>query len=674
MVTPMSRHLTKSRFKLALECPTKLFYTKKRDVYPDKQTEDSFLAALAEGGHQVGELATLYFPGGVMIHTLDEEAALAETNALLAQEDATIYEAAVLYGNLFVRVDVLVKCGDDVRLIEVKAKSCDSGGAEQFLAKRGGVKASWKPYLMDVTFQKYVLQHALPASHVSAYLMLIDKAVPCPTNGLHQKFLLVKDEDGRPHVELTSDLSDLEFNNPILRAIHVDDIANDILESSDYGPNGDMSFGEMVEVFSSHYEGDRRISVPIGDYCKECTFHTNANEKAAGKRSGFEECWTAAPEWNEASFDVPTVLDIGQNCRKAGKLIAEGRASIMQVTADDLNYDQRPDPKMTGRERQWLRVKSVQRKDPTMHLRRDELRAEMATWVYPLHFIDFETASPAIPFHEGLHAYEPLAFQFSHHLVHKDGRVEHKGEYIDARLDAFPNFDFVRELKRELETDQGTIFRYAAHENTILAHIRKQLRNSDRLPQDAGELVEFIETITQATNPKAGDPEWRTPKRNMVDMLELVRSYYFDPAMGASNSIKKVLPAVLSSSEYVRDKYSRPIYGTPELPSLNFKDMVWVELDASGKPRDPYQLLPLLFDDVPPEELSNLVCGDDELRDGGAAMTAYARMQFTEMSETEHSALRKALLKYCELDTLAMVMIFEAWREWLQPPIENPKG
>jgi hypothetical protein len=28
--------------------------------------------------------------------------------------------------------------------------------------------------------------------------------------------------------------------------------------------------------------------------------------------------------------------------------------------------------------------------------------------------------------------------------------------------------------------------------------------------------------------------------------------------------------------------------------------------------------------------------------------------------------LRSALLKYCELDTLAMVMIFEAWREWLK--------
>ena len=43
------RFLTKSRFKLAVECPRKLFYTGKKE-YLDKSRDDSFLAALAEGG------------------------------------------------------------------------------------------------------------------------------------------------------------------------------------------------------------------------------------------------------------------------------------------------------------------------------------------------------------------------------------------------------------------------------------------------------------------------------------------------------------------------------------------------------------------------------------------------------------------------------------------------
>ena len=58
-----------------------------------------------------------------------------------------------------------------------------------------------------------------------------------------------------------------------------------------------------------------------------------------------------------------------------------------------------------------------------------------------------------------------------------------------------------------------------------------------------------------------------------------------------------------------------------------------------------------------------LLFEDEYLKEGGAATIAYAKLQFTHMSDFEREELRKALLKYCELDTLAMVMIVEAWRD-----------
>ncbi len=67
---PSPRRDSKSRFSLALECPTKLFYIGEKE-YANQSLEDSFLAALAEGGFQVGELAKQYFPGGHQIDTLD---------------------------------------------------------------------------------------------------------------------------------------------------------------------------------------------------------------------------------------------------------------------------------------------------------------------------------------------------------------------------------------------------------------------------------------------------------------------------------------------------------------------------------------------------------------------------------------------------------------------------
>ena len=47
-------------------------------------------------------------------------------------------------------------------------------------------------------------------------------------------------------------------------------------------------------------------------------------------------------------------------------------------------------------------------------------------------------------------------------------------------------------------------------------------------------------------------------------------------------------------------------------------------------------------------------------------MTAYAKMQFTDMSEKERNDVIDGLLKYCELDTFAMVMIMEEWMNELK--------
>jgi len=59
--------LTKSRFKLGLECPNKLFFSTTKAEYANKKIEDSFLQALAQGGFQVEALARLQYPAGVFV-------------------------------------------------------------------------------------------------------------------------------------------------------------------------------------------------------------------------------------------------------------------------------------------------------------------------------------------------------------------------------------------------------------------------------------------------------------------------------------------------------------------------------------------------------------------------------------------------------------------------------
>lgn len=654
--------MTKSRFKLALECPMKLYYTGKKHIYPDQKIDDPFMMALAKGGFQIGELAKCYFPDGVEVKTDrgDYDGALAENARLLAAENATIFEAAVKFENFFIRIDVLIKRGSHLEIIEVKSKSYKSGETD-FFGKKGGISAEWRPYLDDIAFQKHVVQGAFPDYRVAAYLMLTDKASRCPSDGLNQKFRVKTGPNEVRYCEVTAELTADEIDPSawILKKINVDDECDKIYAES-YGSQAiPKSYGELASELASYYERDEQVVTPISAICKICEFRATQADESDGKISGFKNCWKSQLGWSDADFDEPTMFDVWDN-RSKDKMLAAGKIKLSALTEDDISPKPSEKGGISRTERQWLQIEKEVSGDKTCFLDKAGLKAEMDTWKFPLHFIDFETATPGIPFTKGRRPYEEVAFQFSHHIVHMDGRIEHAGEHLDDRIAVFPNYDFVRKLRDELSNDDGTIFRYAAHENTYLIKIFKQLLDDENDIADKAELCDFIRSITYCSKRACGDDAWEGP-RNMVDLRDLVLRYYYDPYTKGSNSIKQVLPAILNSSAYLQEKYSKPVYGT-EIPSLNFTEgKVWVTFD-NGKLKDPYSSLPRVFGD----DLLDRLSEEDELKDGGAAMIAYARLQFEDMSDSEREAITAALKRYCELDTLAMVMIYEGWREMVK--------
>ena len=95
---------------------------------------------------------------------------------------------------------------------------------------------------------------------------------------------------------------------------------------------------------------------------------------------------------------------------------------------------------------------------------------------------------------------------------------------------------------------------------------------------------------------------------NIVDLLVPFQSgWYYNPAMGGSFSIKSVLPALF-----------------PDDPELDYHNL-------------------------------------EDIHNGSEAMNAFPAMEHMEPVELERT--RKNLLKYCELDTLAMVKIWERLKE-----------
>ena len=653
------RYLTKSRFKLAMECPTKLYYIGKKE-YANMSLEDPFLQALAEGGFQVGELAKLYYPGGHDIDTLDYDKALKETNELLKEENCIIYEAAVKYGNFFIRIDILIKEGNRIKIMEVKSKSTSQATDAEFFGKRGGMIAGWKPYINDIAFQNYVVEKAFPECEVIPYLMLVNKNSLCPTDGLNQKFKISRNKSGRRYALASKNLTEEDLSEKLLIPINTEDVCQMVYQDDYEFLDQYIKFTDLINEFADKYKNDMLIEPQVSRNCKDCEFKADKAEIEAGLKSGYHECFKSHLKWKDSDFDEATIFDIW-NFRKAKNYIADRKIKLSQLVIEDINPKTDGKPGLSSSERQWKQIDKAKNNDTRYWLDKDNLRREMETWTYPLHFIDFETAMPAIPFNKGKRPYEGIAFQFSHHIVDEDGTVEHKGEYLNAKPGIYPNYQFVRKLKAELENDQGTIFRYAPHENSYLNMIYNQLKADESYIEDKEELCDFIRDITQYKSGK----DTIKGSRNMVDMLELVKRYYYDPYMKGSNSIKVVLPSVLNSSDFIKEKYSKPIYGAEDgMESLNFEDWTWVKFE-DGQVVDPYKLLPKIFEDISDKDY-DIISFEDEISNGGAAMTAYARLQFEEIPNEIRDSIERGLLKYCELDTLAMVMIYEAWKDMLK--------
>ena len=247
----------------------------------------------------------------------------------------------------------------------------------------------------------------------------------------------------------------------------------------------------------------------------------------------------------------------------------------------------------------------------------DKLGTLLDQFEYPLHFIDFETTALAVPYHAGMGPYEPVAFQWSCHTVAKPRTVPVHSEWINID-DAFPNFAFAESLMKQIGTT-GTVFRYAAHETTILRRIGRQM---DIRRERNNELAEWLDEMGQ--------------KDRIVDMYhDMTLKHYYHPFMKGSNSIKKVLEAIWKTDSQLRARY--PEY----LREINAQIL------------SPYQALPPLEIQGKPVVIA----------EGTGAMRAYEAMLYgleKNDPETRHR-WRELLLQYCKLDTLAMVMLWDHW-------------
>ncbi len=646
--------LTKTRFALALECPRKLDYARDKEAYYDERDHNELLESLAEGGHQVGELARRMFPGGQLIAERSSDDQVSRTSVMLTRPEVTLFEATIQHENLLVRADVLEKKGNQVRLIEVKAKGYDAADDHFASKKRGGepIISTWRPYLYDVAYQAYVLGLAHPELKVTPYLLLLDKTVVVDFDGLNT-MLPVAREGRNVTVNVAPSFDVGQLDPPILRLIDVSAEVRLLLNHPLEVAGPPRTFSEFVAWASGFLGAGASFPTAVGSQCKKCQYYVDPKYAPARKRSGWTECMQVHAGMPTETRRPDTVFGLYKiHPGPLNKLLANEPLLLAEVS-EALLGDKRSTDEITLDQRQRLQLAEAQGDIEEPFILHAPLRTALATWQWPLHFIDFETSRPALPYARGRTPYDQILFQFSHHVMDAQGRVEHRHQCLEATPGVAPSVLVLRALRDALAGDDGTVVHWWTHEDTVLKEIREHVAIDK--PTDGEALMTFVDSLVGSA---------KGPRR-LRDLGKLVSKLVFYPGTAGSSSIKKVLPAALRHSKPLRDRYGAPVYGTKEMPSLNFKDWVWVE-SQNGVPQDPYALLEPLIDDLELREAIAAAEEDDTgeaasfINNGGAAIIAYDQLQQAGLPAAERQRVTTELLRYCELDTLAMVMVYQS--------------
>jgi hypothetical protein len=604
VTAPRFHTLSKSDFKLARTCASKLYY---RELgYPDNRDENEYLEWLAEGGYMVEVLAKQLFPDGVaMEYGGDPRPAAEETlRRLRSAESVTLFEPTLLEGRRLARVDILRKSPRGFDLYEVKSSSFDPEDAAKRIEKTGspfrsmkppfGIHSDWEEYLEDVTYQVSILRDLFPGVLIRAHLILMDKSKVAAHDGMPSWFQVLRRPDGSLHTAKFIGDAEAARRDPLTIGL---DVTNEVVELEPEVRAATATFLASLEPTP------RRIPVMLGSHCRTCEFRVAMTEE----RNGFRECW------GRRADAEPHVLDLYRGGDLRESLLGRGVDGWHQITEADLSS-------RTGKVAGWQRrhIEQVRRNEEWIG---DGLSRAMRGARYPLHFIDFEAARIAVPHHKGMHPYGQVAFQWSCHTLAAPGATFTHREFLN--LDpVWPNEEFARTLRGAIG-DEGTVLVWSHFERSVLESIAEELT---ALGSGDQSLAAWLRT-TSITAANGG---------RQLDMLKLCRDEYYHPLMRSSYSIKAVLDAIWKSSAEARARFA----------TLEQRTVA----DGEG----PYSSLP-----------PAIIGGAEEaVREGTGAMRAYFRMAYgVERGDPAAVAQWSTLLKtYCRLDTLAMVLIWEHWQ------------
>ncbi|PIR03780.1 MAG: hypothetical protein COV59_03855 [Candidatus Magasanikbacteria bacterium CG11_big_fil_rev_8_21_14_0_20_39_34] len=319
--------------------------------------------------------------------------------------------------------------------------------------------------------------------------------------------------------QLHSHIKDIAFQKEVLTRSGLSVVKSCIIHlNGEYKRRKDISWRDVFviedvtdevkevvdEVSMEMDEMKKAMNMPEGSGCA-CIYRGRSNQ-----------CTTFAysnPKVPE--YSIHDLHRIGLSKKKLEAWVDEGVFALEDIPNTSILND-----------KQALQVQTYLSGEPFID--RDKIRKEIESLEYPLYFFDYEGYGTAIPEFQGYGTFEQVPFQYSLHIMHENGEIEHREHLVRQKRS-----DIAGSLVKQLAEDIGP-------KGSIISwHKSYEVGRNNTLARIYPSHTHFFEDMND----------------RMFDLESIfLNQLYVHPDFKGKTSIKKILPVLVPELTY--DKLS----------------------------------------------------------------------------------------------------------------------
>ncbi len=296
-------------------------------------------------------------------------------------------------------------------------------------------------------------------------------------------------------------LKNLGFNIKSANVVHIDNsyVRGDELELHELFSMVDVT-GEVLDLQDNIPHVLEEFEAYLEDKTNEPDIDIGAHCNKPYECDAKEYCWRV--QRNIPEYSMFNIFNLGS--KKQVELYEQGIVDIKDI----------PDTfAMTANQSQAV----SNYKSGATHIDKVAIKSFLTTLSYPIYHLDFETFGQAIPQWKGISPFMQIPFQYSLHVEHSDGTIEHK-EFL-ANDGSDPRALLAQKLCEDIPRDVTVLAYNMSFEKGV---IKKLASEYETLRAHLFNIHDNIKDL----------------------MTPFQQKHYVTPSMKGSYSIKYVLPAL----------------------------------------------------------------------------------------------------------------------------------